>query len=110
MLGDLNGWIRDRMGAGIPGAFVVPRKNDNERRVEEFCGERGLCVSNSYFEHKNLRKYTWVARGQEGVEAKNMIDLMLLKNDMLCYVQDVRAEREIGRCLTVHHECVKSSW
>ena len=42
----------------------------------EFCAERGLCVGNTYFEHKNLHKYTRVARGQDGVEVKSMIDLV----------------------------------
>ena len=59
----------------------------------EFCAERGLCVGNTYFEHKNLHKYTRVARGQDGVEVKGMIDLVLVKKDMLHFVQDVRAVR-----------------
>ena len=46
MLGDLNGWIGDRVRASITGAFGVPRENANGRRVIEFCAERKLCVSN----------------------------------------------------------------
>ena len=38
-----------------------------------------MCVGNSYFEHKSLSKYTKVARGQDGVEVKSMIDLVLVK-------------------------------
>ena len=45
-----------------------------------FCVERGLSVSNTYFEHRNLNKDTRVARGQDGVEVKTMIDLVLVKN------------------------------
>ena len=48
------------MRPSITGAFGVPRKNKNGRRVVEFCAERGV---NTYFEHKNLHKYTRVARG-----------------------------------------------
>ena len=54
MLGDLNGWIGDRVRGGITGAFGVSEKNDNGRRVVEFCAERGLCVANTYLEHKSL--------------------------------------------------------
>ena len=36
---------------------------------------------------------TWVARGQDGVKVKSMIYLVLVKRDMLRYVQDVRAVR-----------------
>ena len=35
------------------------------------------------FEHKSLHKYTRVAKGQDGVEVKSMIDLVLVKKDML---------------------------
>ena len=45
----------------------------------EFCAERGLCVGNTYFEYKSLHKYTGVPRGQDGVEVKDRIDLVLVK-------------------------------
>ena len=49
VLGDLNGWIGDRVKIGITGAFGVPGENDKGRKVVELCAERGLCVSNTYF-------------------------------------------------------------
>ena len=48
-----------------------------------FCIERGLCLGNTYFKHRSLYKYTRVARGQDRVEVKSMIDLVLVKKDML---------------------------
>ena len=48
ILGDLNRWIGDRMRDGIIGAFGVPGENDNDRRVVEFCAERGLYVGNIF--------------------------------------------------------------
>ena len=51
---------------------------------------------NTYFKHKNLDKYTRVARGQDGVEVKSMTDLVPVKKDMLRYVPDVRAVRGMG--------------
>ena len=85
---DLNGWIEDRIRAGITGAFGVPGENDNSRREVEFCAEKGHRVGNTYFKHKSLHKYTRVVRGQDGMEIKSMVDLMLVKRDMLQYVQD----------------------
>ena len=41
-------------------------------------------------------QYTRVARGQNGVEIKSMINLMLVKKDMLHYGQDVKAVRGMG--------------
>ena len=42
-----------------------------------------LCVDNTYFEHRSLHKYKRVARGHGGVEIKRMIDLVVIKKDML---------------------------
>ena len=95
VLGDLNGWIGDRMRAGITGDFEVPGENENGRRLVEFCAERG--------KDKNLHKCTRVARSQDGVEVKIMIDLILVKKDMLHFVQDVRAVRGVGRGISDHH-------
>ena len=58
----------------------------------DFGAERELCVGNMYFEHKSLHKYTRLARGQT-VAIKSMIDPVLMKKDMLRYVQDVRTVR-----------------
>ena len=53
-------------------------------------------MGSTYFEHKNLRKYTEVARGQDGVDVMSIIDLVLVKKGMLRYAQDVGAERRMG--------------
>ena len=42
-------------------------------------------MDNTYFEHNSLHKYT-------SVEVRSMIDLMLVKKDMLRYVQEVRVK------------------
>ena len=40
-----------------------------------------------------MHKFTRVARDQEGVDVMSMIDLVMVKKDMLHYVQDVRVMR-----------------
>ena len=62
------------MRSGITGAFGVPVENDNGRR---------LCVRNTYFERKSSQGWQGV---QDRVEVKSMIDLVLVKKDMLHYV------------------------
>ena len=91
--GDVNGWIGERVKSSITGTFGVPGKNGSGRRVVEICVQRGLCIGNIYFEHKSLHKYTRVARGQDGVEVKSMINLVLVKKDLLHFVQGLRAVR-----------------
>ena len=98
ILGDLNGWIGESGRTSITGAFIVQGENDNDRRVLEFCAERGLRVGNTGFKRRSLHKY----RDQAGVEVKSMIDLVLVKKDMLRYVQDMRAVRGMGRGLSDH--------
>ena len=46
VLGDLNGWIANRVRASITGAICVRGEDENEKRVVEFCAEKGLCVGN----------------------------------------------------------------
>ena len=55
-----------------------------------------MCAGNAYFKHRSLHKYTRVARGQDGVDVNSMIDLVLVKKDMLRYVQDLKAVRGMG--------------
>ena len=102
ILGDQNGWIGDRTRAGITGAFGIPGENDDGRRVVEFCEEKVLCVGNTYFKHRSLYKNQRVAKDQNGAEIRGMIDLVLVKRDMLRHVQDVRALKGMGRGLTDH--------
>ena len=57
------------------------------------------CVWVTYFKHRSLHNYTRLARGQDRMEIKSMIDLVLVKRNMLRYVQAVRAVRGMGRGL-----------
>ena len=61
--------------------------------VEEWWSfaRKGEFVGVTYFKQRSVHKYTRVARGRDGVDIKNMIDLVLVK--MLRYVQDVRVVR-----------------
>ena len=72
----------------------------------EFCAERRLCVGNKYFKHRSLHKDTRVARAHAGVEVKSMIDLVVVKMEMLHYVQDLRVVRGMGRGLSDHYVSV----
>ena len=44
-----------------------------------------------------------MARVQDRVEVKSRIDLVVVKKDMLRYVQDVRTVRRTGRGLSDHY-------
>ena len=58
-----------------------------------------------------MYKYTRVGEGQGGVEIKSMIDLVMVKRDMLRYVKDVRVVRGWDAASqTTMLNCVKSGW
>ena len=73
--------------------------------VEEWWSfaKKGDSVWVTYFKHRSLHKYTRVARGRDAMEIKSMIDLLLMKRDVLRYMQDVRAVRGMGRGLSDHY-------
>ena len=62
----------------------------------EFSAQRGLCVGNTYFKHRNLHKYTRVARVRDCVETKSMIHVVLVKRDMMRYWRDMRVVKGDG--------------
>ena len=58
-----------------------------------------------------MYKYTRVARGQDGVEVKSMINLILVRKDMHCSVEYVRVVRGMGRDPKITMLfCVGSGW
>ena len=56
VMGDLRGWVGDRVSLDITCAFGVSRENDNGRKVGELYAEMRLCVSNTSFKLKILNK------------------------------------------------------
>ena len=62
--------------------------------------ERGPGMIWIYFKHKSLHEYARVPKGQYRMEIKSMMDLVLVKRDMLQYVQQMRTVRRIGRVLS----------
>ena len=57
-------------------------------------------MGNMYFKHRSFCNYSRVAIGQGRMEVMSMINLVVVKRDMLLYVQDVRAVRKRGRGLS----------
>jgi hypothetical protein len=71
--------------------------------VIDFCIDKGMSVCNTFFDHKSVHKYTRVGVDRNGNETKSLIDLVLVKKEMLKYVMDVRAVRGLGMGISDHH-------
>ena len=53
---------------------------------------KGLYVCNNFFKHRSLYKYAIVARGQDGVKVKRMINMVLVKKIMYCAMYWMRGQ------------------
>ena len=62
-------WL-ERVRVDVTHNFGVSEENDNGKNVVYFCAESAQCVSNTYFEHRSLCKYTKVTRAHDGTEEK----------------------------------------
>lgn len=52
MMGDMN----------AVGKWGIPGKNENGECLVDVCAERGMFLVNTFFQHKNIHRYTWRRR------------------------------------------------
>ncbi|CAH2045036.1 unnamed protein product, partial [Iphiclides podalirius] len=59
ILGDFNARVGQDTTAW-PGAHGVGKQNENGQRLLEFCSKHQLCVTNTFFKGKLMRKVSWM--------------------------------------------------
>ena len=47
-------------------------RNDNGRKLLEFCATNGLIVCNTWYQHKEIHQFTWECRGREELMHRNL--------------------------------------
>ncbi|XP_068082623.1 craniofacial development protein 2-like [Anabrus simplex] len=62
--------------------------NGNGKRLLDFCASMGLGVTNTFFKHKDIHRYTWEARG-----TRSIIDYILTDFEFRRSVRDERVFR-----------------
>ena len=63
----------------------------------DFCAESELSVNiSTHFKHKYIHKSITVETSRVGMELKFMIDLVIIKTDILKYVYVVKMIRQLG--------------
>ena len=83
-LGDFNGHAGRRVDGfeGVHGGYGIGKRNVEESRLLEFCDEKVLCVANTWFEKKELRKITYNMGGN-----KTEIDFVLIGKNRRKYLK-----------------------
>ncbi len=88
LLGGMNTRVGSTEIGGVVGRYGVEGVNKNGQHLVDICAERGLFLSNAFFQHKMIHRYTW-ARGDE----RNVIDYIAVDNRLRREVEDAKVGR-----------------
>ena len=92
VMGDLNAKVGCEEVDDIVGKWGVPGVNENGECLVDLCSERGLFLSNTFFEHKLIHRYTW-RRLDGNEEQKGLIDYVVVDKRLRNEVMDARVVR-----------------
>ena len=72
----MNARVGDNEVEGVVGKFGVSGVNENGRKLIEMCTEKKLGLGNTFFEKKDIHKFTWVS----GVDdRKGLLDFIVVQ-------------------------------
>jgi len=89
ILADFNGRIGNQP---IPECIVTYEEqvtNNNAAALRDFCAFDKLKISNSFYRHKDINKFTWEARG-----TKSIIHYIIINDRLKSNIEDTRVFRE----------------
>ena len=81
LLGDLNIHIGtdSETWKGVIGRFGDPALNENGQYLLQLCCSHGLCIMNTFLQHRDVHKYTWY----RPMAQKSLIDFCIVLSDLL---------------------------
>ena len=74
ILGDFNAKVGDMVEDGVTGTHGLGTRNEAGDTLVQFCHERRLCITNTYYQLPKRRKYTWTS---PDTKTRNQIDYIL---------------------------------
>jgi exonuclease III len=85
---------------------VIGRHGDNDlnnqgKQLLDFCASSGLSMMNTFFQHKNIHKYTWY-KTDDSTTQRSLIDFIMVSDNLRRAVADVRVKRG-AELATDHH-------
>jgi len=98
-----NGRIGNKPVPECIGTYGEQVTNHNGAALRDFCAFNKLKITNSYYRHKNIHKYTCEARG-----TKSIIDLIIINDGLRSNIEDTRVFR--GSEIDSAHKLVESKF
>ena len=97
--GDLNAKVKSQQSSEIVGKYAETVENDNGERLLQLCSQYQLKLTNTFFAHKDIHRYTWE---RPSLNQKSIIDYVIVKTKSKFKVYDSRVKRG-ANCGTDHH-------
>ena len=106
LMGDFNAHVGTDTDTwkGVIGKHGVTGLNENGRYLLQLCCSNGLRIMNTFFQHREVHKYTWY---RPSMDQKSLIDFCIVSSDLFSDVLDVRVKR--GAELSTDHHLVVCS-
>jgi len=70
-------------------------KNHNGAALRDFCAFNKLKITNSFYRHKDIHKFTWESRG-----TKSVIDYTIINDRLKSNIEDTRVLEETKLIVT----------
>jgi hypothetical protein len=86
LTGDLNAIIGDLTIPKLIGPHVESILNENGQKLRDFCTFDKLRITNTFFKHRNIHKYTSEARS-----SKSTLNYVIVNEKIWPYIADTRA-------------------
>ena len=104
-MGDFNAHIGtdNDTWKGVIGKHGDPAFNKNGRYLLQLCCSNGLCFRNTFFQHKDVHRYTWY---RPSMLQKSVIGFCIVSADLFSEVLDVRVKRVAELSTDHHHSCL----
>jgi len=77
--------------------------NHNGAALRDFCAFNKLKITNSFYKHKDIHKFTWEARG-----TKSIIDYIIINDRLKSNIENTRVFR--GSEIDSDHKLVESKF
>jgi len=103
LAGDFNGRIDNQPIPEYIGTYGEQVTNHNGAVLRDFCVLNNIKITNSFYRHKDIHKFTWEARG-----ARPIIDCIVINDRLKSNIEDTRVFR--GSEIDSDHKLVESKF